>query len=488
MADVGQGEQGVLKPERKSRNATFLLLILLIAIGLTIGVLSIELKLLLIFSLVLVVLIGAASPEISLYLIFALILFGFDRLPELVTQGLVLGAGILLLIFSLILRAGAQKRLARTRTPLDMFMLFWVLVVAVSAGIGILRQNQMRYVLGDLLQFLELPLFFFLTLIIFRTKEQVYRLLICFIGLAFFSALVSFVGYLQINPISVAIAAGGVRDRIGSNVVALTPFLLVLIIVQLLSFKSSTPRRKLLFLTLLSITLLFLAILFFSFTRGYWLGFFVALVFIVIMVKSSFRYRILKIISIFSLLFLGCLFFAQFFFTGNILDLFSIVFNRLLALGDPTNYVYHRYYEMLAALQTIMKSPVWGIGLGGEYFSPTPAGEGEWIWTHHTHNNYIQIMLRTGFLGIGSFLAIWIGFFYYALRIYKRLNDSKLKALVLGFLATFIGATIISFTSPLFMHYAITPWLAIIMGLVFVIDRLDKSPSSVIKHGEEKRG
>lgn len=473
MSEIGQGEQGVLKPERKSRNATILLLILLIAIGSTIGVLSIQLKLLLIFSLVLVVLIGAVSPEISLYFIFALILFAFDRLPELVTQGLVLGAGILLLIFSLILRVGAQKRLMRTRTPLDMFMLFWILVVVVSTGIGILRQNPIRYLLGDLLQFLELPLFFFLVSVIFRTREQVNRLLVCFIGFAFISALISFVGYLQGNPISVAIEAGGVRDRIGSNVVAFAPFLLVLIIAQLLSFKSSTLRRKLLFLTLLFMILIFLAVLFFSFTRGYWLGFFVALVFILIMVKSSLRYRILKIISLFSLLFLGGLFLAQFFFKGNILDLFSIVFNRLLALRDPTNYVYHRYYEMLAALKVIIKSPLWGIGLGGEYFSPTPAGEGEWIWTHYTHNSYIQIMLHTGFLGMGSFLAIWIGFFYYALRIYKRLNDSKLKALILGFLAIFISATITSFTSSLFLHYAITPWLAIIMGLVFIIDRLD---------------
>jgi O-antigen ligase len=473
MADVGQGEQGVLKPERKSRNTTFLLLIPLIAIGLTIGVLSVELKLLLIFSLVLVVLIGAVSPEISLYLIFALILFGFDRLPELVTQGLVLGAGILLLIFSLILRVGVQKRLARTKTPLDILMLFWVLVVAISTGIGILCQNQMRYVLGDLLQFLELPLFFFLTLIIFRTREQVKRLLVCFVGFAFIAALISFLGYLQINPISVAIEAGGVRDRIGSNVVALVPFLLVLIITQLLAFKFSIRRGKLLYLTLLFMTLLFLAVLFFSFTRGYWLGFLVALVFILIMAKSFFRYRTLKIVLVFSLLFFGCLFLGQFFFEGNVLDLFSIVFNRLLAFRDPTNYVYHRYYEVLAAFKAIMKSPLWGIGLGGEYLSPTPAGEGGWVWTHHTHNNYIQIMLRTGFLGMGSFLAIGVGFFCYALRIYKRLNDPKLKALVLGFLATFISAAVTSFTSPLFLHYAITPWLAIIMGLVFVIDKLD---------------
>lgn len=486
MADIGQGEQGVLKPEGKSRNVTFLLLILLIGAGLTVGVLSVELKLLLIFSLVLVVLVGAVSPEISLYLIFALILFGFDRLPELLTQGLVLGAGILLLIFSLILRAGVQKRLTRTRTPLDMLMLFWIVVVAVSAGIGILRQNQMQYVLGDLLQFLELPLFFFLTLIVFRTKEQIYRLLICFVGLAFLSALISFLGYLWGNPISVAIAAGGVRDRVISNVVVFTPFLLVLIITQLLSFKSSTPRKRLLFLILLSMILLFLAVLFFSFTRGYWLGFFVALVFILIMARSSFRHRILKIISIFSLLSLGFLLVGQFFFQGNILDLFSIVFNRLLAFRDPTNYVYHRYYEILAALRTITKSPLWGTGLGGEYLSPSVTGEGEWIWTHYTHNSYIQIMLRSGLLGMVSFLAIWSGFFYYAFRVYNRINDPKLKSMVLGFLATFISATVTSLTSSLFLHYAVTPWLAIIMGLVFVIDRLDKSSSSVVKRREAR--
>jgi len=183
--------------------------------------------------------------------------------------------------------------------------------------------------------------------------------------------------------------------------------------------------------------------------------------------------RLLKIIFIVFLSFLGSLFLGQFFFKGNIFDLFSIVIRRALAFKDPTSYVYHRYYEMLTALRASIKNPLWGIGLGGEYFSPSEVDRGEWVWTHFTHNNYVQIMLRTGFLGIGIFLAIWIGFFYHGLRIYSRLNDPKLKALTLGFLATFISASVTSLTSPLFTHYAIAPWLGIIMGLVFIIDRLE---------------
>lgn len=432
-----------------------------------------EPKLLLIFPLALIFLIGAISPRMSLYFIFALILFGFDRIPGLVMQGSVLGVGIILLAFSLILRAGAQKRLVRTTTPLDMVMVFWILVVVISAGAGILLQNPMRYILGDLLQFLELPVFFFLASIIFRTKEQINRLLICFIGFAFILALISLVGYLWSNPITVAIQAGGVRERLLTNVVAFAPFLLVLIIAQLFFLKYSIPRGKLSFLGLLLITLLFLIVLFLSFTRGYWLGFFVALIFILIMTKSLFRHRVLKIMLILFLSFLGCLFLGQLFFKGNIFDLFSIVLKRLLAFRDPTSYVYDRYYEMLAALRAGIQNPLWGIGLGGEYFAPSVAVRGEWVWTHYTHNNYVQIMLRTGFLGIGSFLAIWIGFFYHGLRIYSRLNDPKLKALVLGFLATFISASVTSLTSPLFTHHAIAPWLGIIMGLVFIIDKLD---------------
>lgn len=476
MAEIREGELGILNHERKSRNATALLLILLIATGSSIGVLSIESKLLLIFPLVLVFLIGAISPEMSLYFIFALILFGFDHIPGLVMQGLVLGVGIILLVFSLILRAGARKRLVRIATPLDMFMVFWILVVAISVGAGILRQNQMRYIVGDLLQFLELPVFFFLASIIFRTKEQINKLFICFIGFAFISGLISLVGYLWSNPITVAIEVGGVRERLLTNVVAFTPFLLVLIIAQLFFLKYSSPRGKLLFSGLLFLTLLFLIILFFSFTRGYWLGFFVALIFILIMTKASFRYRVLKIMFILFLSFLGSLFLGQFFFKGNIFDLFSIVFKRVVAFKDPTSYVYYRYYEMLTALRASIKNPLWGIGLGGEYFAPSEIVRDKWVWTHYTHNNYVQILLRTGFLGMASFLAIWIVFFYHGLRIYGRLNDPKLKALTLGFLATFISASVTSLTSPLLTHYAIAPWLGIIMGLVFIIDKLESKP------------
>lgn len=442
----------------------FLVLLLLITGGM-VGLFSIKLEFLLILLLALIILLGAINPEIALYVIFAVIFFGFDFMPQLVVQGLIIGAGTALLTISLILRAGAQGQMERIKTPLDFLMFLWIFLVLISAGFGVVYENEMRYVLGDLLQFLELALFFFLTLFIFRTREQINRLWMALVTFAFISATLSLLTYLRQDPITKAIAAGGVRERLMTNVVAFTPFLLAMIIARLVFLKSTFSGLKLWLLGVL-----FLVVLLFSFTRSYWLGLVVALVFIFSNLKRPLKGKLLRTVFLFFLIIVLAIFFVQFLFGGSITSLLSLMSERLEAFRDPRDYVYYRFYEMMAALPQCLRSPLWGTGLGGEYLAPSQV-RGEWEVKHYIHNNYVQIMLRTGFLGLVIFLAILGKFFGHGLRIYNSIYEPGLRGLILGFLAALASAAVISISSPLYTHYAVAPFLGMLMGLVFVIEK-----------------
>jgi len=76
-------------------------------------------------------------------------------IPEVVTQGLVRGLFLLAIGFVLLLRTGVKKSVSRISTPLDKWVILWLGVILVSFIYGFyFRDNNMRYLLGDLYKFL----------------------------------------------------------------------------------------------------------------------------------------------------------------------------------------------------------------------------------------------------------------------------------------------------------------------------------------------
>ena len=55
----------------------------------------------------------------------------------------------------------------------------------------------------------------------------------------------------------------------------------------------------------------------------------------------------------------------------------------------------------------------------------------------HLHNNFIQIAVERGILGVIAFLWMIFSFYRWGVTSFKKADDEFLKSLLLGFLAAF---------------------------------------------------
>jgi O-antigen ligase len=79
------------------------------------------------------------------------------------------------------------------------------------------------------------------------------------------------------------------------------------------------------------------------------------------------------------------------------------------------------------SIAMIKKSPIWGVGLGGwgvlfdEY-----KVEGVYAATCHPHNDYLNVAVNTGLLGLLAYLSIWVVFLYSTVRSLRENTGSCL--------------------------------------------------------------
>lgn len=123
-----------------------------------------------------------------------------------------------------------------------------------------------------------------------------------------------------------------------------------------------------------------------------------------------------------------------------------VIYIRLFHFSDP--FQYYRLKIWKYSLQGILQDPYLGIGLNmlpyraGQFNFPADQEVGRYSRIATTADNqYLQILIETGFVGLFLFLIGWISL-YFGLR--------KLRPMFLAFQGAYIVITIISFfTLPL---------------------------------------
>jgi len=123
-----------------------------------------------------------------------------------------------------------------------------------------------------------------------------------------------------------------------------------------------------------------------------------------------------------------------------------VIYIRLFHFSDP--FQYYRLKIWKYSLQGILQDPYLGIGLNmlpyraGQFNFPAEQAVGRYSRIATTADNqYLQILIETGFVGLFLFLIGWISL-YFGLR--------KLRPMFLAFQGAYIVITIISFfTLPL---------------------------------------
>ncbi len=121
----------------------------------------------------------------------------------------------------------------------------------------------------------------------------------------------------------------------------------------------------------------------------------------------------------------------------------------------------------------VLNRPFLGYGFGKKFISETTLQMGwdtglvdGWV---ESHNYLLSFLYRSGFLGLGVFLSIVIGFFKKAIKFLKSCKDKKIEIFIIGLLGCIVYILILGlFEVVLEVPYG-GSLLWIIMGIVIVI-------------------
>jgi len=234
--------------------------------------------------------------------------------------------------------------------------------------------------------------------------------------------------------------------------------LLVFPMVIGLSFYSRT-RRERRWLQLSG--LIILAAIIFSYSRGAWLGIIGGLVFMAILRSKKF------LLSVLTAIIVGSMFLAIFpsaKFTRRVVG----TFKSKRPVGD-------RIYFWEGSLRIIRDYPITGLGWEGfriVYPEYKPA-EGRQL-VCHAHNNFVDMAVDSGLLGLGIFIWFLITIYEVSFHIFKELEDGYFKGIAWGFLGSFTAFLIAGLSQYNFGDSEVVMLFYFLLGMVMVIPRIAK--------------
>lgn len=386
--------------------------------------------------------------------------------PDLLTQGLIRGALLFLLGLMLILQTGARKNITRITTPLDKMIFLWLGMIFISFFYGLyFKGNETRYLMGDLYKFVEIILVFWLTTFIIRTRRQIRFLIWGFLfAVLIFGAIDSMIFFTRTSLVSDIL---GARVRAGAQ---FSSIFAIILVATLILHEKRIGRR--IILTFLGFVFFFSFII--SFLRTGYIVLPIALIFVFLLYFRKNKAR--RLAGAKNLIFL-LVFLLMFLAFSSIIvvkinpkiDLIEATFVRLNTLtgsttGSPLGV---RMLEVRSIISNVLvKNPLLGNGLGGEYYSlaETPQGP-RWGLTHYVHVNYFDFLVRTGILGLLIFLLIAFKYLKDVIMFYLKEKDNFYQGVLLGFIGIFVAAGIIAFSCSIFY----SPFLFLIMAMSYCI-------------------
>lgn len=143
------------------------------------------------------------------------------------------------------------------------------------------------------------------------------------------------------------------------------------------------------------------------------------------------------------------------------------------SLADETTR--DRLAMLGTGLGLAIEHPITGIGPGQvkNVYPRVASPEALRHSTSHLHNTPLQIVVERGLPGLGAWIAIWVGFFGAAWRVFRQLprGDDEARALVLGSIAAIAAFLIAGLFEYSFGDTEVLLVALAVMALPFVIER-----------------
>lgn len=467
-----------------------------IGFGLVLGVVSLLVSPLWamsgLISILMFVLIGF-KPELG----FLIIVFLVSGLVNVDERHLLLTIGpisfyvtdiILLYLLALVLaKAIALPRFKLIRTPLDVPLIWFYCAVLLSAFVAVAyfsvdphwvlrRLRQVTYYLG-----------FFAVTNLIRDRQQLKTLII---GILVIAVLGSIMMLFQVIDPSIQLAKTRTKELMTAGReytgVERTYMQVDRLIYPMLLFSicSVNFRARWLPLVLELTGICILSVgLFLTFQRNYWLTMISMLVLLGMLASWRERIRILKWVIV-GMVVLTLSVPLTWHYTGNYI---TAAYDRIMFGMQPNTLVKDestqwRVMETRYAIQSISKHPLLGIGLGNfyrpemfgnesQYFPDKPNYGVRW----YIHNAYLWVLIDAGLIGFIPFIWLFLAFLLRGFTRWRKIEDPKLRVVVLGCSLGILGQAISNLVAPNFIQSWVLVVFAIMFGVNEVIFRWELS-------------
>jgi O-antigen ligase len=324
---------------------------------------------------------------------------------------------------------------------LGIIIIVFVLFALFSTIYGISRGGAASLALSTFKNYALYAIFFFLTINIIKTRQQIMRLAKVFLisgaALLFFV----FLGWVRQKGLWIEYTP---LSTFGTRLLAPThAFYLSLVVLFVLNLYACKIR----FFGSLTFPIILIQILGIlgSLSRHLYLAMIVSIIVSLVLMPRQFRKNLFKVVLVQVLLifiFIAVFGWASYLITGNVPFLGSEIIKSTkarisaLMLMNEDQSSYFRVFAWQEAWERFSQNPIFGIGFGQrltfDFFGwPTR------IEVRDLHNDFIGIGLQMGIVGLLAFLVINIYFLVLLLKNIRKISED-LKPYLLGVLACFI--------------------------------------------------
>ncbi len=384
---------------------------------------------------------------------------------------------ILLYLLTLVLaRAMVAHGFRLVRTPLDLPLIWFCLAILLGVGLALSQPSVGPNWVFRRTRPLVYYLSFFAVTNLIRDRRQLQRLVFGLFAIALLAALVIIIQVLNPSirlvqaPSAELVTAG--REYAGVVRTYMQAYWLVSLIFLvsvcslIIGAKWIGPEMQFIQSGILAVGILL------SFGRNLWLTMMLMLVLLILMVSWTERLRIAR---------WGI---AGLLAAALVLSLPGISFDRYVeAAWDrlvwgmqpetvaQDDSVQMRLTEMGYGIQSIVQSPLLGVGIGNYYRPPLP-GEGAWgqeglRW--FIHNAYLWVLIDMGLVGLIPFIWMFASFLARGFSYWRKIVDRKQRALVLGNSLGILGLAISNLMAPSFVQDWSLAIFAVVMGINEVV-------------------
>jgi O-antigen ligase/Tfp pilus assembly protein PilF len=352
------------------------------------------------------------------------------------------------------LRIVSEEKLKIIRTPLDLPILSFMAISVLS----LLWSNSPMVSLKELPLFLAGPFLFFIITNNIQDERQINYIIR---ALLIVGSLFGIYGILQYNGIDFSFWQRNIgRQKVFGlfgNVNFFAEYLILpLPIAVSLFFASRNKIKKI----LLSIGIMaMVGSLMVTFTRGSYLGFGAALIFMFLLYLISRGKKFIKENKKIFILILALIILSTFLFAlPNPLNKPGTAISKIksrISISQLTKDTSLKRRKAIWGFTSLMikDHPILGSGLGtfkynslkyqakffeqGNNRSLYPYG-----FADKTHNEYLQMGVEIGLIGLGVFIWLMISYFNYGLKFLKRENDNYKQGVIIGLMGAVVAVLV----------------------------------------------